>query len=334
MTALRPTLFAIDDDDDLATRVANHLGAEVAPHEVRQFDGGEHKVRSLVNVRNADVFVLSSLAGTEALSANDRLCRLLFFIGALKESSVGTVCAVVPYLCYSRKDRQSKARDPVTTKYVAQLFEAVGTDRLITVDVHNFAAFQNAFRCPTEHLEATDVFASHFKDALSAAPSSSPIVISPDIGGTKRAARFRDRLAAAIEADVELALTEKYRSRGVVSGRDYVIGDIAGKVAIVYDDIIASGTTMLRVAEMLMAQGASAVHVVATHGLFTPKSDTLFSSPSVTSVVITDTVGSARVDASASQGKLLVLRTDRLLADAIDRVHSGGSLVELLHLVN
>lgn len=146
-------LFALDASRDFGEAVSRELGTALAAHEEREFEDGEHKSRPLVNVRGRDVYVMQSLYGDAKQSVNDKLCRLLFFLGALRDASAARVTAVVPYLGYARKDRKSKARDPVTTRYVATLFEAVGTDCVVTLDVHNLAAYQNAFRCRTEHLE-------------------------------------------------------------------------------------------------------------------------------------------------------------------------------------
>ena len=175
------------------------LGIALADHEEREFEDGEHKSRPLTNVRGRDVYVLQSLYGDAKQSVNDKLCRLLFFIGALKDASAARVTAVVPYLGYARKDRRSKARDPVTTRYVAMLFEAVGTDCVLTLDVHNLAAYQNAFRCRTEHLEANPLFIAHLLPLLRDAQVS---VVSPDAGGIKRADAFRQRLSAALKRPV------------------------------------------------------------------------------------------------------------------------------------
>ena len=130
-------IFALGSSRSLGQQVARHLHAELSPHEESEFEDGEHKMRPLVNVRDRDVYVIYVSHGDESQSGADKLCRLLFFIGTLKDAGAARVTAVVPYLCYARKDRQTKPRDPVTTRYVAQLFEAVGTDRVIVLDVHN-----------------------------------------------------------------------------------------------------------------------------------------------------------------------------------------------------
>ncbi len=331
MTGFDGALFALGFSADLGNRVAEHLGVALSAHEERDFDGGEHKSRSLVGVRGRDCHVIASLAGDQSVSANDRLCRLLFFIGALKEASARSVTAVVPYLCYSRKDRQTKARDPVTTRYVAQLFEAVGTDRIVTLDVHNVAAFQNASRIPTDHLEATQLFVEHVGRTTT---SRDLVVVSPDIGGVKRAERFRQRLAEDLGIPVELAFTAKHRSRGVLTGSDRVLGQVDGRVAIVIDDMISSGGTMRRVAEMLVGQGAASVVLMATHGLFTPGSLELFDDPAVTQVVVTDSVDQTARSSEVTRGRLVVLGTGSLLAEAVGRIDRGGSISELLRLEN
>jgi len=153
-----PLLFALRGSESLGAKIAQHLGIPLAAHEEREFDDGEHKARPLENVRGRGCYVLHALHGDASHSANDKLNRLLFFIATLKDASAARVSAVVPYLAYARKDRKTKPRDPVTMRYVAQLFEAMGTDALLVLEVHNPAAFQNAFRCPAEQLDSAGLF--------------------------------------------------------------------------------------------------------------------------------------------------------------------------------
>ena len=160
------TLFAVEGTREYGARVAQHLDLVMAEHEERSFEDGEQKIRPLVEVRRQDVFVIHSLYGDAKQTPNDKLIRLLFFIGALKDAGAERVTAVVPYLCYARKDRRTQARDPITTKYVAGLFEACGADAIMTFDVHNLAAFENAFRRPATNLEAIPLFVAHFARLL------------------------------------------------------------------------------------------------------------------------------------------------------------------------
>ncbi len=163
MTTPRLCLFALDASHDLGAAIAAVMGQPLAAHEERDFEDGEHKARPLDDVAGADVYVVHSLHGGPAQSANDKLCRLLFFIGALKDAGAARVTAVTPYLCYARKDRRTKPNDPVITRYVAALFESVGTDCVVTLEVHNPAAFENAFRCRTVALTGTPIFADYIK---------------------------------------------------------------------------------------------------------------------------------------------------------------------------
>ncbi len=277
-------------------------------------------------MRGSDVFVIHSLYGEPNASANDKLCRLLFFIGALKDAAAGRVTAIVPYLCYARKDRKTKPRDPVTTRYVASLFEAVGCDCIVTLDVHNLAAFQNAFRCSTEHLEAKNLFVQYFAPLVR---DDEVVVVSPDIGGIKRMEKFRQALSCALKRDISTATLEKHRSAGVVSG-DMVIGNVQDRVALVIDDLISSGTTLARTAKACCTHGASQVYVAASHGVFTQDSNHILATPDLGQIVITNTILPFRLTPDLIERKLICLDAAPLFAEAIRRIHAGGSLVELL----
>ena len=204
-------IFALDATRDLGAAIAGALAVELAPHEERAFEDGEHKARPLISVRGRDVYLVQSLHGGPNASPNDKLCRLLFFAGAIGEAGAARVTAVIPYLAYARKDRRTQIRDPITTRYVAQLIEAVGVYRVVTVDVHNLAAFENAFRRPTVHLEARPLFVSYLMPVLR---DREVAVVSPDAGGTKRAELLRESLASALGTEIPLGFLEKRRSGG------------------------------------------------------------------------------------------------------------------------
>lgn len=320
-------VFALSETREFAGRVAAASGVRLAEHEERQFEDGEHKTRPLESVRGKDVYVIQSLYGEPGKSANDKLCRLIFFIGALKDASAGRVTALVPYLCYARKDRKTKSRDPVTTRYIAQLMEAVGTDRVVTLDVHNLAAYENAFRRPADHLEAKALFADYFAPRVA---RDEVVVVSPDVGGVKRAEQLRQVLSRRLGREVGNAFLEKYRSAGVVSG-EAVIGDIAGKVAIIIDDLISTGGTILRAARACRERDARTVYAAATHGLFIGDAGrNLLANRALDGVVVTDTIPPFRVESQLAERRLTVLETAPLFAEALKRLHTGGSLVELL----
>jgi ribose-phosphate pyrophosphokinase len=319
-------LFALNSSAGFGGRVAAALGVALAPHEEREFEDGEHKARSLESVRDADLYVIQSLYGEPGASVNDKLVRLMFFLGALRDAGAGRITAVAPYLCYARKDRRSKPRDPVSTRYVAAMLETVGADRIVTLDVHNLAAYENAFRIRAEHLDSRRLFVDHFAPLVGAEPV---VVVSPDVGGVKRAEALREALSRRLGRAAGGAFLEKYRSEGVVSG-EAVVGDIEGRVAIIIDDLISSGGTIARAVAACRKRGARAVYAVATHGLFVGNAARLLADSGLDRLVVTDSVPPFRVDPALARRNLTVLDTAPLFAEAVRRLHAGGSLVELL----
>lgn len=320
------SLFALYATRSFGEEVARCLGTGLSEHEEREFEDGEHKSRPLVNVRGRDVFVLQSLYGDGHQSVNDKFCRLLFFLGALRDASAGRITAVVPYMCYARKDRKTKPRDPVTTRYVASMFEAVGVDRVVTIDVHNLAAFQNAFRRPTDHLDTINLFAGHF---ASTARESEMVIVSPDVGGVKRARTFRDALEHLAGRPIPTAFMEKQRSAGVVSG-DAFVGDVQGKTAIILDDLISSGTTLARAAKACLERGATDVIAAATHGAFVGDAEQILWNETLRRIVVTNTIPPFGLTGEFIKKKVTVLDVAPFIAEAIRRIHEGGSIVELL----
>lgn len=320
-------LFAINASRAFGEGIAQNLGTALSEHEEREFEDGEHKIRPLVNVREQDVFVIHSLYSDAEQSVNDKLCRLLFFCGALRDASAGRVTAVIPYLAYARKDAKTQTRDPVTTRYVASMIESVGVDRVVTLDVHNLAAYQNAFRCHAEHLEANKLFISHLEPLLKT--EDKIVVVSPDVGGIKRADHFRQALGRALDKELSMAFLEKARARGVLSlGR--LVGDVKDSVVIIIDDLIASGSTIAHAAEACKEQGAKKVFAAASHGVFVGKANQILSNAALAQIIVTDSIPPFRLDPALAKQKLVVLPTAELFAEAIKRIHIGGSLAELL----
>jgi ribose-phosphate pyrophosphokinase len=213
----------------------------------------------------------------------------------------------------------------VTTRYVASLFEAVGTDAIVTLDVHNPAAFDNAFRCRTTALTAAPLFIDFVKglavDRL--------CVVSPDPGGTKRADIFRETLEKAIGRPVGKAFADKHRSAGIVSG-DLFVGEVEGATALIIDDIISTGGTLLRAARAAREAGAKRVLAFVTHGLFMPGAEAAIRDPAIERIVVTDSVPSFRVNDEAFRSKIDILATAPLLAECIRRLHGGETLTDLL----
>lgn len=310
-------LFALEASRGFAEKLARELGADLAAHEEREFEDTEFKVRPLESVRGEQVFVCQSLYADADASANDKLCRLLFLIGALKDAGADTVVAVAPYLAYARKDRRTKPRDPVTTRYVAAMFEAVGIDGIITMDVHNVAAFENAFRCAKENVPAAALLVEHF--AAQPDTAERVVVLSPDAGGVKRAKVFAEQLEARAGPSAALAFMEKQRSGGVVSGEAFA-GDVADATVIIIDDLISGGTTVARAARASAQRGARTVHAAATHGVLARgAAETLAAVPELDTIVVTDTIGDVRRRGAALGEKLVVLDAARPFADTLRR---------------
>ena len=328
MTAPGLLVFALNGSRELGGTVAAALGQPLAAHEEREFEDGEHKTRPLDMVAGADVYVVHGLHGGPVQSANDKLCRLLFFIGALKDAGAARVTAVTPYLCYERKDRRTKPNDPVITRYVATLFESIGTDCVVALEVHNPAAFENAFRRRTVALTATPLFVDHVKANFAGEKLS---VVSPDAGGMKRAEMLRTALEATLGRPVGKGLAEKHRSSGVVSGELFV-GEVAGTTALIVDDLISTGGTLLRAARSARQAGAHRVLALVTHGLFMPGAADAIADPVLDRIVITDAVPPFRLDHPGDNKKLMVLPTAALLAETIRCLHEAHSLTDLMVL--
>lgn len=318
-------LFALNNTRIFGELVAKELNLSLSLHEEREFEDGEHKARPLENVRNQDVFVIHSLYSDAEQSVNDKLCRLLFFISALKDASAKKITAIIPYLCYARKDRKTKSRDPVTTRYIARLLEASGADSVVTMDVHNIQAFQNAFRIPTENLEARKLFGVYL---LPLVKDDSSVIMSPDFGGIKRAEQFQRSLAKLLNKELPVIFMEKYRSSGVVSG-ERVTGDVKDKTVIIIDDLISTGGTIARAAAACKKLGAKKVLAFASHGIFTGTPDETLQKSPLEQIIVTNTIPPFRLDKTKIKEKVTVLNAAPLFAEAIKRMEEGGSVTEL-----
>lgn len=318
-------LFALHATSELGGKVAMDLGRPLNAHEERTFEDGEHKTRPLEPIGRKHVYVLQSLHSGPSESAHDKLCRLLFFIGAVKDAGAATVTAVVPYLCYARKDRRTKPQDPVTTRYVAKLFDAMGADAVVALEVHNPVAYENAFRCRTVTLTGAPLFIAH----VAGLQAERLVVASPDPGGVKRAELFREALEIARGHAIGKAFVDKRRSAGVVSG-DTLVGDVEDATVLIIDDLISTGNTLVRAARAARQSGARRVIALATHGLFMPGAAEALADPAIERVVVTDTVPAFRLPAGPVRDKLDILPTAPLFAEAIRRLHQGRMLSDLL----
>jgi len=318
-------IFALDATQAFGAEIACAGSFTLAPHEERAFEDGEHKVRPLETVAGCDVYVVQSLHSGPKASADDKLNRLLFFIGALKDAGAARITAVTPYLCYARKDRRTKWQDPLTVRYVAALFEAVGTDAIVTMDVHNEAAFETAFRRRTVALTAAPLFVEY----AMALGEERLCVVSPDAGGVKRAQLLREALENTSGREIGRGYVEKRRSAGVVSG-GLLAGDVRDSTVLIVDDLVATGGTLQRAAQAARTGGAHRVIALATHGLFmTGASETLADS-AIDRIAVTDIVPPFRLSGASISQKIDILGAAGLFAQAIQRLHQNLRLDDLL----
>jgi ribose-phosphate pyrophosphokinase len=321
-------IFDLTPFHSLGQDIAHAAGCPLASLEARSFRGGQHKMRPLVSVRGQDVFVHSTMHPASGMSVNDQLVRMLFFIAACRDHGAARVTAVVPWLPYARKDRVTKSRDPVSSRYVAQLFEAVGADALVTVDVHNLSAFQNGFRCRTVNLDTRRLFADDVAGRAGDAPVS---IMSPDFGGAKRAELLRQAVEIVRNKPAGFAVMEKHRSEGLLSGELFA-GDVAEHDVWIVDDMIESGETMKRAAQACRARGARSVHLLATHAFCDAKEAKQVLDPAVTSLTVTDTAGV--ITLAAPDPRICRLSVAPLIGKCLAKMHAGQAVSPILDPIN
>ena len=325
MPALK--VFSLNAGAEFARKVATNLGVSLASHEEREFVDGEHKVRPLDDVEDADVYLVQSLHSDSSsdpasgTSVDDKLVRVLFFVGALKDAGAARVTVVAPYLCYARKDRRTKLHDPLSSRYLASLLESIGTDCVVTLDVHNLAAFENAFRVRTLHLPAQPLFVDFVAHQLKG-DHHSLVVASPDVGGVKRAEAFRQALGERLGHEVGRAFVEKYRSAGVLSGGT-LVGEVKGANVIIVDDLIAGGGTICRATEAFSRGGAARIFALASHGQFCGQALADLAQLPIEAIAVTNSLP------QQAGAQLHVVDCALLLADAIKRLHTGGPATRL-----
>lgn len=317
-------LFALQESREFGAVIARDAGIELAPLEERGFDGGEFKLRPLVSVRGQTVFVAQSLAGTNDVSPSESLLRLLLLCLGLKDAGGVELVALLPYLAFARKDRRTQPRDPVTARYVAQLIEAAGVSQVVALDVHNPAAFDNAFRVPVMHLSVQPLLAAHVSARIG---KSGLVVVSPDVGGIKRAQLFRELLARQVARPVDLAFIEKRRVGGHVSG-GAVVGAVRDRQVLVLDDLCASGGTLIRAAAALLHAGARDVQLAVTHAPLPAGIQALLATADISRIIVTDSTG-AWIN-TLRDPRLELLPVAPLFAQAVRRIAQHQPLTPLL----
>lgn len=336
---MRPfKIFGLNSSKYYAESVCKLLGIDLSPHEEELFEDGESYLKAedgpKGNVRGHDVFVIQSLFSDEKESVNDKLVKLCMFCGSLKDASAHEVIPILPYLAYSRQDRKTASRAPITTKYVARMLEANYIDRVLLTDVHNLAAEQNCFNVPIDVLEVKNLFAEWFARNLIATGIQKVKVLSPDSGGLGRCERFRNALLRNLHImgssidDIEIVVFDKVRIKNQVVG-SRIIGDVNDADVIAYDDMISTGSTMKKACNAVKEQKGRLYAICATHGLFCGKANEILSELD-TNIVIGDTVRPWRLT-EENKKKLHIIDTTKMVSEAIRRIHNGsGSISELL----
>lgn len=300
----------------LAESIANHLGLKVGDCDVTRFKNGEIQVIVNESVRGDDVYVVQPTCSPP----NDTLMELLILVDALQRASARRVTAVIPFYGYARQDRKTRGREPITAKLVANLITTAQTDRVLTMDLHA-GQIQGFFDIPVDHLTALPIIT----DYIAQKKLPDPIVVSPDVGGAARARNMADRLGAGF------GIIEKRRPRPNVSEVMTVVGDVKDRTAILIDDIIDTGGSVVKAAEALIRFGAKEVYACATHPVFAGDAVARLSEAPIREVVVTDTIPvNLPPDALAENGgRFKILTVAPLLAEAIVRIHEDLSVSKL-----
>ena len=294
----------------LATSVAKSAGVEVTACDVRRYSDGELSVEIGENVRGHDVFVVQSTS----TPGNDHLMELLMIMDALKRASAGRITAVLPYFGYARQDRKPKPRVPITAKLVADLIVSAGANRVLTMDLHADQVM-GFFNIPVDNLYARPVLLSYIMENYK---DSDICIVSPDAGGVARARSYAKRL------DANLAIIDKRRSQPNEVAEMHVVGDVEGKLAIVVDDMVDTGGTLMKGAEALLAAGATKVLACCTHPVLSGQAKNRLPASKVSKVIVTDTIFHS--DLQSAGDWFVQLSVAPLIGEAIRRIHDDDSV--------
>jgi len=299
----------------LAQAIADHLGISLGAALVSEYKNGETRVSIEENVRGSDVFVIQPTCHP----VNHNLMELLIMMDAIKRASATRITAVIPYYGYAKQEKKSRSREPITAKLVADLLQSAGAHRILTCDLHA-PAIEGFFNIPVDHLQGRRLLADRCREL----DLPNPVVVAPDQGRVGWALEVRDRLGS----QTELALIAKQRPTADKAYAVEMVGNVKGKTALLIDDMIMTGGTLVAAAEMLLDRGARAVYACATHASFAPGTRDLLEESPFTKVLISDTVP-LRPANTDENSKIEVISLAQLFADAILHIHEDRSVSAL-----
>jgi ribose-phosphate pyrophosphokinase len=313
-----PLLFSGTSNRQLAEEIAKRMQTRVGNALVDRFKNDECRIEIRENVRGAEVFVVQSLCRSPfGATVNDSVMELLLIIDALRRASANRITAVIPYYGYAKQDKKTKGREPISAKLVANMIERAGAERIVTLDLHA-AQIQGFFDIPVDNLMAAPTLCNYLKDKK--LEGDKIVVVSPDAGGVPRAETFAKRLKST------LAVIIKRRPEPDVSEVTHIVGDVQGKIAVVVDDMISTGGTLVKAAEALRNKGAIDVYTLATHGIFAGDAIAQFEKSGINRVIVTNTI-----PRTIDSNKVEHLTIAQILADAIKRITSNRSVSELFN---
>jgi ribose-phosphate pyrophosphokinase len=306
-------VFSGRGNPELGAKVADKLGIELGQVDIRTFADGEIYVKYGESIRGADVFIIQPTCRP----VNENLMELLIMAQAARLASAHRVTAVIPWMGYSRQDKKSCPREPITARLVADIIQAAGVDRVVTMDLHA-GQLQGFFSVPVDHMTALSMIADYFEMKH----LGEIVVVSPDAGGVKTAKRMADRLNCSV------AVMTKLRPDHNVSRVMHVIGEVEGKTAIILDDIFDTAGSLVNAVEAVVDKGAKEVYAACSHPVLSgPAYERIAASP-LKEVVVTDTIP---LREGVERGKIVVLSTADILADTIRNVFADESVSELFH---
>ena len=304
-------IFCGNANPQLAKKICDGLNVSKTEVLVGRFSEGEIQVQIKENIRGKDVYIIQPTCPP----VNDNLMELLILIDAARRASADRITAVLPYYGYARQDRKDQPRVPITAKLVANLLAAAGTDRVLTMDLHA-SQIQGFFDIPVDHLYAINQLCDYFLQKKF--KSKNLVVVAPDVGGLKMARAYARRLSA------ELAIVDKRRSSPEKTEVMHILGSVRGKTAVMVDDIVATGGSMIDAAEALSKKGVTSVYAAITHGVLSGNAiQRIYNCNIIKEVVITDSIP---LKESAKNKKIEVVTVAPLLAQAIERIHKGESV--------